>query len=147
MNVKIPILKIENILIASIQFALDDKSVVQFHNDLLESITKTGAIGVVIDITAVDLVDSFMARSLNDIAVASFLLGSQIVIVGMRPEVAITLVRMGLTVPNAKMALNLERGLDLLRNGNSSPLTGKSNGSGIREGAADKLNRGAPGAR
>lgn len=114
MAVKIPILNIEEFLIASIQTALDDRSVVEFQDDLLERISNTSATGVVVDITAVDLVDSFMARSLNDIAVAVHLLGAHMVIVGMQPSVAMTLVRMGLTVPNALMALNLEKGLRLL---------------------------------
>ena len=107
MAVKIPILKIESFLIASIQTALDDRSVVGFQDDLLERISATGATGVVVDITAVDLVDSFMARSLNDIAIAVHLLGAHMVIVGMRPAVAMTSVAMGLTVPNALMALRI----------------------------------------
>jgi rsbT antagonist protein RsbS len=115
MAVKIPILKIEEFLIASIQTALDDRSVIEFQDDLLERISQSNATGVVVDITAVDLVDSFMARSLNDIAIAVHLLGAHMVIVGMQPAVAMTLVAMGLTVPNALMALNLEKGLKLLR--------------------------------
>ncbi len=115
MTIKIPILKIDDFLIASIQVALDDRSVVAFQDDLLEIISRTGASGVVVDITAVDLADSFMARSLNDIAIAVHLLGAHMVIVGMQPSVAITLVRMGLNVPNALAALNLEKGLKLLR--------------------------------
>ncbi len=115
MAVKIPILKIENFLVASIQLDLDDRSVLQFQNDLLEKVSDTNAAGVVVDITAMDLIDSYIARSLNDIAIAVHLLGAHMVIVGMQPSVAMTLVRMGLTVPNAQMALNLEKGLILLR--------------------------------
>jgi rsbT antagonist protein RsbS len=121
--IKIPILKIDDFLIASIQIELDDSSVVRFQNDLLSELVKTGTRGVVIDITAVDVVDSFMARSLNDIAVAVHLLGAQMVIVGMQPALAVTLVEMGLTIPNAWTALDLERGLKLLRSG-KSPIWG-----------------------
>jgi len=116
-NIKIPILKIDALLIASIQIELDDISVVAFQHDLLAELARTGARGVVTDITAVDVVDSFMARSLNDIAVAVHLLGAQMVIVGMQPALAVTLVEMGLTIPNAWTALDLERGLKLLRSG------------------------------
>lgn len=116
MAIQIPILKIENTLITSIQVALDDKSVIQFQKELLQKVTDTGATSVIIDITAVNLVDSFMARSLNDIAVAVRLLGSQMVIVGMHPHIAITLIEMGLTIPNAVTALDLEKGLELLKN-------------------------------
>jgi len=115
MAVRIPILRIEEVLIASIQTALDDRSVSDFHTDLLEELSRTGARGVVIDVTAVDIVDSFMARSLNDIATAAHLLGAKPVIVGIQPPVAITLVEMGLTIPGATTALDLERGLKLVR--------------------------------
>lgn len=115
MLTKIPILQIEDQLVASIQVALDDQSVIQFQNDLLEKIVETDASGVVVDITSVDVVDSFMARSINDTAIAVHLLGTEMVIVGMQPAVAITLVEMGLSMPNASTALNLEKGLKLLR--------------------------------
>ncbi|MBW2278373.1 MAG: STAS domain-containing protein [Deltaproteobacteria bacterium] len=114
---KIPILKIDDFLIASIQVELDDSSMVLFQNDLLSALAKTGARGVVADITVMDVVDSFMARSLNDVAVAVHLLGAQMVIVGMQPALAVTLVEMGLTIPNAWTALDLERGLRILRSG------------------------------
>ncbi len=115
MATNIPILKIEDILIASIQVSLDDHSVVQFQKDLLLKVEETGAAGVLVDITAIDLVDSFMARSLNDIAVAVHLLGARMVIVGMHASIAVTLVEMGLTIPNAVTVLNLEKGLEFLR--------------------------------
>jgi rsbT antagonist protein RsbS len=136
MAVKIPILKIEDVLIASIQTALDDRSVVEFQDDLLEMISKTGATGVVVDITAVDLVDSFMARSLNDIAIAVHLLGAHTVIAGMQPAVAMTLVALGFTMPNALRALNLEKGLKLLRDTFAEETSDHSNGD-EEEGAQD----------
>jgi rsbT antagonist protein RsbS len=124
-------LKIEKFLVASIQLSLDDRSVVQFQGDLLEKVIDTGANGVVVDITAVDVVDSFMARSLNDIAIAVHLLGAQMVIVGMQPAVAVTLVEMGLTIPSAVTALDLERGLEMLRGilesgGSARPVSSQS---------------------
>ena len=115
MNARIPILKVDGFLIASIQVALDDSSIVEFQQDLLARVSEENTSGVVIDITAVDLVDSFMARSLNDTAVAVHLLGAHLAVVGIQPHVAMTLVEMGLTIPNAVMALNLEKGLELLR--------------------------------
>lgn len=115
MSLKIPILRIEGCLIASIQVALDDHSVVMFQRDLLQRVADADVVGVVIDISAVDAVDSFMARSLNDMAVAVQLLGARSAVVGIRPDVAITLVQMGLTIPHAITALNLEEGLRVLR--------------------------------
>jgi len=115
MSLKIPILKVNGFLIASIQVALDDSSIVEFQQDLLRRVSEENTTGVVIDITAVDLVDSFMARSLNDTAVAVHLLGAHLAVVGIQPHVAVTLVEMGLTIPNAFMALNLEKGLEQLR--------------------------------
>jgi len=115
MEIKIPILKIDEFLIASIQSALDDRSVLQFQTDLLKKVSETNAAGVIIDITAVDVVDSFMARSLNDVASAVHLLGAQMAVVGIQPLVAIILVEMGLTIPNALTALNLDKGLKAMR--------------------------------
>jgi len=119
MATKIPILQIEDYLIASIQIDLDDRSVVEFQTDLLNAISNKGTKGVILDITAIDLVDSFMGRSLNDIAVAVHLLGSKMIIVGMQPSVAITLVEMGLDIPDAITALNLDAALKILRKSSS----------------------------
>jgi rsbT antagonist protein RsbS len=132
-SVRIPILKIEDVLVASIQIALDDSAVVRFQGDLLREVARTGAGGVVADITAVDVVDSFMARSLNDIAVSVHLLGAQMVIVGMQPALAVTLVEMGLTIPNALTALDLERGLRLLRS-RATPTAKQTEGEGEDDG-------------
>jgi len=115
MEIKIPILKIDEFLIASIQSSLDDRAVLQFQSDLLKKVSDTNAAGVIVDITAVDVVDSFMARSLNDVASAVHLLGAQMAVVGIQPLVAIILVEMGLTIPNALTALNLDKGLKALR--------------------------------
>lgn len=115
MTTKTPILRIGSVLIASIQVALDDHSVRDFQQELLQRVSDEGATGAIIDLTAVDLVDSFMARSLNETATAMHLLGAQLAIVGIQPAVAMTLVEMGLMIPNAISTLNLEKGLELLR--------------------------------
>ncbi len=112
---RIPILKVDGVLIASIQVALDDRSIVEFQDELLRKVAEENPAGVIIDITAVDLVDSFMARSLNDAAIAVRLLGADLTLVGIQPHVAMTLVEMGLTIPNANTALNLDQGLKALR--------------------------------
>jgi rsbT antagonist protein RsbS len=115
MTTKIPILKVDGFLVASIQVALDDRSVTALQSDLLNKVAAESARGVLIDVTAIDVIDSFLARSLNDMSVAVHLLGAKLVIVGIQPAVAITLVKLGLTIPDAVTALNLEKGLKLLR--------------------------------
>ena len=108
---QIPILKTGDILITSIQIALTDRDVVQLQDDVLAEVARTEAKGLVIDITALDVVDSFMARVLNDTANMVQIMGTQTVIVGMRPAVAITLVQMGRGLVGVETALNLENGL------------------------------------
>jgi len=114
-NVRIPILKIGNILIASIQVALHDASAVQFKDDLLQKVHDTKARGVIIDLTAIDVVDSFIGRMIADIASMSGLMGTRVVLTGLQPAVAITLVELGLELPRVLTALNLEKGLDVMR--------------------------------
>jgi len=111
----IPILKIGDFLIVSIQVALDDETALQLQEDVLEEIGRVKADGLLIDITAVDIVDSFMGRTIRDIARMARLMGSPTVVVGMQPAVAITLVELGLRMTGVRSALNLERGLLLLR--------------------------------
>ena len=111
----VPILKIEDFLIVSIQVALHDKEAQEFQDALLTKLNQTRAKGVVIDITAVQLVDSFMARTLNDLASGVRLLGAEMVLVGIQPAVAITLVEMGLTLSSCATTLDLDRGLAMLR--------------------------------
>jgi rsbT antagonist protein RsbS len=115
MMAKIPILKIGEVLIASIQTELTDRSAVQFKEDLLAAIARHSARGVIIDLTAVGLVDSFLGRILSDLAQMARLMGAQVVITGLQPEVAITLLELGLDLPGVRTALNLERGLALLQ--------------------------------
>jgi len=112
---QIPILRVEGFLIASVQQSLDDAAVLAFEQSLLERVAAESALGVVIDITAVDVVDSFMARTLNDIALAVGLLGAKVAVVGIQPPAAITLVKIGFTIPRAITALDLEKGLQALR--------------------------------
>jgi rsbT antagonist protein RsbS len=111
----VPILKIEDFLVVSIQVPLHDKEAVEFQNNLLTKLNQSVAKGVVVDITAVEVVDSFMARTLNDIAIGVHLLGAEMVIVGIQPAVAITLVEMGLTLAPCNTALDLDKGIKLLR--------------------------------
>jgi rsbT antagonist protein RsbS len=114
-TLRIPILKIGNTLITSIQTELHDASAVQFKDDLLERIHTTRARGVVIDLTAVDLVDSFIGRLISDIGAMCSLMGTQVVLTGIQPAVAITLVELGLELPRIRTALNLEKGLALFQ--------------------------------
>jgi rsbT antagonist protein RsbS len=113
-RLRIPILKIGDILIASIQMELHDASAVQFKDDLLQRIYTTRAQAVIIDLTAVELVDSFIGRLIADIAAMTGLMGASVVLTGLQPAVAITLVELGLELPQVTTALNLEKGLRLL---------------------------------
>jgi rsbT antagonist protein RsbS len=114
-SLRIPILKIGNVLIASIQVALHDSSAVQFKEDLLNKIYETKARGLIVDLTAVEVVDSFIGRLISDIASMAGLMGTRVVITGLQPAVAITLVELGLELPQVLTALNLEKGLAMLR--------------------------------
>ncbi|GAA0321986.1 RsbT antagonist protein RsbS [Bacillus carboniphilus] len=112
---RIPILKLHNTLLASIQWELDDQTALQFQEDLLQKIYETGANGVVIDITAIDFIDSFIAKVLGDVIQMSKLMGAKVVITGVQPAVAITLLELGVTLDDVLTALDLEKGLDKLR--------------------------------
>ncbi len=119
-GIRIPILKIGDVLIASIQTALHDTTAIQFKDDLLEKIHETKARGVIIDLTAVDIVDSFIGRMIADIAAMSGLMGTQVILTGLQPAVAITLVELGMELPSVLTALNLEKGLALMQMQNQS---------------------------
>ncbi len=114
-SLRIPILKIGDVLIASIQVALYDSSAVQFKEDLLNRIYETKARGLIVDLTAVEVVDSFIGRLISDIASMAGLMGTRVVITGLQPAVAITLVELGLELPQVLTALNLEKGLTMLQ--------------------------------
>jgi len=113
--IRIPILQIENFLVASIQVSLHDRSAVRFRDDLLQEIYDTKAKGLVIDLTAVDIVDSFIGRLIGDVAEMSSLMGTRVVVSGLQPAVAITLTELGLDLPGVITALNLEKGIAILR--------------------------------
>jgi len=113
--IRIPILQIEDFLVASIQVALHDRSAVQFRDDLLQRIYETKAKGLIIDLTAVDIVDSFIGRLIGDVAEMAALMGTRVVVSGLQPAVAITLTELGLELPGIITALNLEKGIAILR--------------------------------
>ncbi|MGW8489580.1 STAS domain-containing protein [Streptomyces sp. NPDC055886] len=115
MSERVPVLRIGDILLVSIQVDLEDQTVMDLQEDLAEQIVARAARGVVIDITAVEIVDSFVGRMLATIASISRLLDAETVVVGMRPAVAITLVELGLSLGGVRTALDLEKGLALLR--------------------------------
>ncbi|ARF63943.1 MULTISPECIES: STAS domain-containing protein [Streptomyces] len=115
MTERVPVLRIGDILLVSIQVDLEDQTVLDLQEDLADQIVARSARGVVIDITAVEIVDSFVGRMLATIASISRLLDAETVVVGMRPAVAITLVELGLSLGGVRTALDLEKGLALLR--------------------------------
>ena len=116
----IPILKIGSTLLVTIQVELHDTVVDAFQNDVLEEIEHTGANGLIVDISALETVDSYVARMLANTGKMAKLMGTETVIVGMRPAVAATLVRMGYFMESISTALSLEEGLALLRNAKNS---------------------------
>ncbi|KDN81220.1 STAS domain-containing protein [Kitasatospora sp. NPDC059646] len=114
MSDRVPILRIGQVLLVSIQIDLEDQTVLDLQDDLAERIVATGAGGVVIDITALEIVDSFVGRMLANTAAISRMLDAETVVVGMRPAVAITLVELGLSLGGVRTALTLDKGLALL---------------------------------
>ncbi|MGC5343809.1 STAS domain-containing protein [Streptomyces sp. DT24] len=121
MTERVPVLQIGDVLLVSIQVDLEDQTVLNLQEDLAEQIVAKAARGVVIDITAVEIVDSFVGRMLATIAAISRMLDAETVVVGMRPAVAITLVELGLSLGGVRTALNLEKGLTLLRRSDTRP--------------------------
>src|SRR5262245_15613062 len=112
---RIPILKLGNALLVTIQVDMHDRLATALEEDLTTRIVATRAKGVLIDISALEIVDSFIGRMLDNIAGLSALLDAESVVVGMRPAVAITLVELGLSLTGVKTALNVERGMDLIQ--------------------------------
>ncbi|WP_050613777.1 STAS domain-containing protein [Bacillus testis] len=112
---RIPILKLYNFLLVSIQWELDDATALEFQEDLLRKIHETGSNGVVIDITSIDFIDSFIAKVLGDVVSMSKLMGAKVVITGIQPAVAITLIELGITLNDVYTALDLEKGLEKLQ--------------------------------
>jgi rsbT antagonist protein RsbS len=112
---KIPILKMGPFLLVTIQVDLYDRLALNLESDLIQMVNKMSSKGVLIDISAVNIVDSFMGRILGNIASMSKILDAQTVVVGMQPAVAITLVELGLPLTGVRTALNVEKGMELLR--------------------------------
>ena len=112
---RIPILKMGAFLLVTIQIDLYDRLALDLEEDLVKMVEQTAVKGVLIDISVVSIVDSFMGRILGNIASMSKLLDAQTVVVGMQPAVAITLVELGLPLTGVSTALNVEKGMHLLR--------------------------------
>jgi len=112
---RIPILKMGDYLLVTIQVDMHDRLAMTLQDDLTEGIAKTRARGVLIDISSLEIVDSFIGRMLGNIAAMSRVLDAETVVVGMRPAVAITLVELGLSLPGVRTALNVEKGMSLLQ--------------------------------
>ncbi len=112
---KIPILRMGPFLLVTIQVDMHDRLAMALQDDLTGRIVKDGAKGVLIDISSLEIVDSFIGRMLGNIASMSRMLDARTVVVGMRPAVAITMVELGLALAGVSTALNVEKGMELLR--------------------------------
>jgi len=112
---RIPILKMGEFLLVTIQVDMHDQLALALQDDLTQRIVTLRARGVLIDISSLDIVDSFIGRMLNNIAGMSRILDAETVVVGMQPSVAITLVELGLSLRGVRTAMNVEKGMDLLR--------------------------------
>ena len=125
---RIPILRMGDCLLVTIQVDMHDRLAITLQDDIMSRIADTRARGLIVDISALEVVDSFIGRVLGNIAGMARILDTQTVVVGMRPAVAITLVELGLSLPGVITALNVERGMNLVRtavNG-SSGIDGRS---------------------
>jgi rsbT antagonist protein RsbS len=122
---RIPILQMGEFLLVTIQVDMHDRLALALQDDLTSKIVQAGARGVLIDISSLEIVDSFIGRMLANIAAMSHILDAATVVVGMKPAVAITLVELGLSLTGVRTALNVEKGMELLRasRGNSSGRT------------------------
>lgn len=112
---RIPILRMGGTLLVTIQVDMHDQLAVRLLDDLTAMVARTRAKGVVIDISALDMVDSFIGRMIGDLAATSRVLDADTVVVGMQPAVAITLVELGMSLPGVRTALDVEKGMELLR--------------------------------
>ncbi|MGZ3839300.1 MAG: STAS domain-containing protein [Flavisolibacter sp.] len=112
---RIPILRMGNFLLVTIQIDLYDRLATNLEADLVQMVNKTGARGVLIDISALSIVDSFMGRILGNIGTMSKIMDAETVVVGMQPAVAITLIELGLELRGVHTALNVEKGMELLK--------------------------------
>src|SRR3954464_4595587 len=111
---RIPILRMGDVLLVTIQVDMQDQTALALQDDLADKITKTAATGVLIDISALEIVDSFVGRMLAGISGIARILDATTVVVGMQPAVAITLVELGMSLEGVRTALNVRRGMDML---------------------------------
>ena len=125
---RIPILKMGRCLLVTIQVDMHDRLALALQDDLTAKIAETSASSVLIDISALEIVDSFIGRMISNISSMARILDAETVVVGMRPAVAITLVELGLSLPGVRTALNVEKGMNLLRT--SPKLHARENGDG-----------------
>ena len=126
----VPILKQGAYLIASVQSALSDADLLELRNELVEKVGRFRSRGVIVDVTAMDVMDSFASRTLRDIAHMIRLRGAETVIVGVQPEVAFTMVQLGLTLEGVATALDLEEGLAFLDRGVKKKIGGDLGATG-----------------
>jgi rsbT antagonist protein RsbS len=126
MQQRIPILRMGRYLLVTIQVDLEDQTALVLQEDLASSIQRYGATGVMIDISALEIVDSYIGRMFAAISGITTLLGASTVVVGMQPAVAITLVELGLSLQGVRTALNVERGMALLRMDEQGAVLGRS---------------------
>jgi rsbT antagonist protein RsbS len=111
---RIPVLRMGPLLLITIQVDMHDRLALQLQDDVAQSISELGSTGVLIDISSLEIVDSFIGRMLANIAAMSRVLGAETVVVGMQPAVAITLVELGMSLPGVRTALGVEAGMELL---------------------------------
>jgi rsbT antagonist protein RsbS len=111
---RIPILRMGQVLLVTIQVDIHDRLALTLQDDLATAVVRTGARGVLIDISGLEIVDSFIGRVIGDIAAVTRVLDAETVVVGMRPAVAITLVELGVALPGVRTALDVERGMAIL---------------------------------
>jgi rsbT antagonist protein RsbS len=127
---RVPILKMGEFLLVSIQVDMHDRLALTLQEDLTDRIVATRARGVLIDISSLEIVDSFIGRMLGNIAAMSRVLDAETVVVGMRPAVAITLVELGMSLAGVRTALNIERGMETLRERVAAAAPRTSDGDG-----------------
>ena len=132
---RIPSLRMGDLLLVTIQVDMHDRLAVQLQDDLTDRISETGARGVLIDISSLDVVDSFIGRMISDIAAMSRILDAETVLTGMQPAVAITLVELGLSLPGVRTALTVEKGMRMLQTARRASGGGPDDVTGAESGA------------